>query len=174
MWLKNCPSSELLLETITIPNEMGRWDLLTIKAHVFRCKSCQKGVARLKMAWSGYFQPEPEIASSLLKVYARLQRDETLILKGWKLSDFRSQRPSIGRQFLQSWGFPTAIAVALGIFAVIFSPAFREVTQEESQLAAVREGLPLSPIRVRDRNSVKVHYVQPELLHSMEFETGLK
>lgn len=173
MWQRNCPNPEVLLETISIPREMGRWNLLKVKLHASRCRPCQQGLARLKMTWNGYFQPEPEIASSLVKVYSRLQRDETLILKGWKLGDFRSLRPSIARLFLRSWGFPTGIAVALGFFAVVFSPAFR-TSVEEPQLASVRESIPLSPIRVRDRNSVKVHYVQPELLHSMEFETGVR
>jgi hypothetical protein len=125
------------------------------------------------MAWNGYFQPEPEIASSLLKVYSRLQRDETLILKGWKLGDFRSPRPSFAKLFLLSWGFPTGIAVAAGFFAVVFSPAFRS-SAEQTQVSLREAPVPLAPIRIRDRNSVKVHYVQPELLHSMEFETGVR
>lgn len=126
----------------------------------------------MKATWDAYFQPEPEIASSLLRVYSRLQKDETLILKGWKLREFRSHRPSAARLFMRSWGFPTGIAVALGLFAVVFSPAFQsQQPQENDRLATLNTEVPLSPIRVRDKNSVKVRYVQPQLLHSMEFET---
>lgn len=170
MLLLNCPSTETLLETISIPDEMSRLTYLKVKWHCFRCQSCQNSLSKLRSTWDAYFQPEPEVASSLLRVYSRLQRDETLILKGWKLGDFRSVRPSSARLFMRAWGFPTGIAVALGFFAVIFSPAFRG-SDPDANLVAVDTRLPLAPIRTRDKNSVKVRYVQPQLLHSMEFET---
>jgi hypothetical protein len=168
--MPNCPSNERLLESISMPGEVGRFSLLRMKLHTLRCAPCQQSVTRLKDTWKAYFQPQPEVASSLLKVYSRLQRDETLVLKGWKLDSFLSQRPSPTRVFFRTWGFPAGIAVAAGLFAVIASPVFQG--DDTSNLAAFSEPqIPLSPIRVRDHNSVKVHYVQPELLHSMEFET---
>jgi hypothetical protein len=169
--MPNCPSTDRLLESISIPGEMSRWTLLKMKWHTLHCAPCQKSVERLQNTWKAYFQPQPEVASSLLKVYSRLQRDETLILKGWKLDDFLSRRPSQTRLFFRAWGFPTGIAVAVCLFTVVLSPVF-QAEPDASDLAAIKEPqVPLSPIRVRDRNSVKVHYVQPELLHSMEFET---
>jgi hypothetical protein len=171
MWLRNCPSPELLLEVVSIPNEMSKWSLLNVRAHTLFCSQCEKTQAGLKATWEAYFQPQPEIASSLLKVYSRLQRDETLILKGWKLTDLRSQATSPVRLFFRSWGFPSGIAVALGLFSVFYSPDL-PTSGDDSRVAQKQsQSVPLSAIRVRDRNSVKVHYVQPELLHSMEFET---
>lgn len=169
--MRNCPSNETLLESLSIPGEIGRFRLWKLKFHTLRCQPCQKNVARLRETWDAYFQPSPEVASSLLRVYSKLQRDETLILKGWKLDDFLSRRPSSTQLFLRAWGFPTGIAVALGLFAVFYSPFFRASEEAVEYAAAPQPQVPLSPIRVRDRNSLKVHYVQPELLHSMEFET---
>ncbi len=167
----SCPSAEALLETVSIPGEMSRWALLKTKTHLFRCVPCQEKLNHLRTTWNSFFQPEPEVASSLMRVYSRLQRDETLILKGWKLSDIRGARPSTARLFVRSWGFPTGIAVALGLSVVFFSPAFRPAEVTEDVAAVTSPNIPLSPIRTRDRNSVKVRYVRPQLLQSMEFET---
>ncbi len=156
---------------LSMPAEMGRWERLKVRTHLVRCLPCQEKKAHIKATFDSYFQPEPEVASSLLRVYSRLQRDETLILKGWKLNDFRSQRPSPARLFARSWGFPAGIAAALGLSVIAFSPAF-QATQQEAPVEYASAAMPRLPIRVRDKHSVKVRYVQPELLHSVEFETG--
>ncbi|MBY0369800.1 hypothetical protein K2X33_03880 [bacterium] len=168
---RNCPKPESLLEVLSIPTEMGRLNRWKVQAHTLACKPCQQKMANLRQTWNSYFQPEPEIATSLLRVYSRLQQDETLVLKGWKLGEFRSPRISPARLFMRSWGFPTGIAVALGISAVIFSPAFQ--AQEESLLAEAQptRTLPRAAVRVREGNAVRVQYAQPKLLHSVEFET---
>lgn len=171
MLRQNCPSQETLMGFLSMPAEMRRWERLKVRAHLVRCNPCQEKKARIQATFDSYFQPEPEVASSLLRVYSRLQRDETLILKGWKLNDFRSQRPSAVKVMARSWGFPAGIAVALGLSVVFFSPAFRQNVQE-APVEYASAGMPRMPIRVREKNSVKVRYVQPELLHSVEFETG--
>lgn len=166
---KNCPKTERLLEMLSIPTEMGTLNRWKVKTHTLRCTDCQTKISSLQQTWNAYFQPEPEIATSLLRVYSRLQRDETLILKGWKLGEFRSQRISPVHAFLRSWGFPTGIAVALGVATVVFSPAFQPV--QETQVAVQAPIPPRSAIRVREGNAVRVRYAQPQLLHSVEFET---
>ncbi len=167
----SCPNSESLLELVSIPGEMSRWALLKTKAHLFRCVPCQGKLSHIRATWNSFIQPEPEVASSLMKVYARLQRDETLVLKGWKLGDIRGLRPSNARLFFRSWAFPTGIAMALGLSVVFFSPAFRPAEPMEDLASVTSPNIPLSAIRTRDRNSVKVRYVRPQLLQSMEFET---
>ncbi len=167
--LQSCPSTERLLESISFPGERGFLSLARLKAHTFGCRSCKKNLNELRDTWKNTFQPEPEIATSLLRVYSRLQRDETLILKGWKLEDLLNKRPSSSRLFLRTWAFPAGVAFAAIVSVLWFSPYFGS---QETEIAATKQSqVPLSSIRVRDGNAVRVHYVQPELLHSMEFET---
>ncbi len=170
MFQRSCPSTEQLLEGVSIPGELPFWSHLLLKAHVRFCEACERKQLSLKSTWESYFQPDPEVATSVLRVYSRLQKDETLILKGWKLGDFRSQKRNGNVHFfLRTWGFPTGIAAALGVSALFYSPAFQG--QDDRLVSRPSPSVPLSQVRVREKNSVKVHYVQPELIHSMEFET---
>jgi hypothetical protein len=160
------------LEGVSIPGELPFWSQFLLKTHVRFCASCERKQLSLKSTWESYFQPDPEVATSVLRVYSRLQKDETLILKGWKLGDFRSQKRSGNLHFfLRTWGFPTGIAAALGFFALFYSPAFQSEGDKTQLASRPALSVPPSQVRVRDKNSVKVHYVQPELIHSMEFET---
>ena len=62
-------------------------------------------MSTIKTKWDAYFSPEPELTSSLIRVYSRLQNDETLILKGWKLSEQRPTK-SLGHRLLaEGWLF---------------------------------------------------------------------
>jgi hypothetical protein len=172
MFQRSCPNTEQLLEGVSIPGELPFWSHFLLKTHVRFCAACEQKQLSLKSTWEAYFQPDPEVATSVLKVYSRLQKDETLILKGWKLGDFRNQKRDGNLHFfLRTWGFPTGIAAALGVSALFYSPAFQTENGKTQLASRTSSSVPLSQVRVREKNSVKVHYVQPELIHSMEFET---
>lgn len=172
--LLSCPKTESLLEFVTIPSEMRRWDRITFQVHSLTCQSCQEKMSAIRNKWDSYFRPEPDVTASLIKVYSRLQKDETLILKGWKLDGVKPASPSLSTAMLrQGWVFRGS--VSLGLASLLLLLIFSQMKEEESvpYTAAVPHAanLPVAQFRVEDKNSIKVHYVQPELLHSMEFET---
>lgn len=175
MPLLNCPNAEDLLELVTIPNEISLVKRLSLKARVRFCASCREKVEKIENTWQGYFSPEPEITSSLLNVYSRLQKDETLILKGWKLEDARiaSRRTLSQKAFQGGWLFRGGVSLAAaGLVAFIGATSLQqEETLNEVNMSASAE-VPRVQIRIRDKDRVKVHYIQPKLLQTIEFETA--
>jgi hypothetical protein len=174
-----CPNQEKLFEFVSIPAEMPKLERVRLQWHTKACAHCQEEMTGIRATWEGYFTPEPDITASLMSVYSRLQSDETLILKGWKLSEFRAARassvPSTG------WAWRAGMAIAASIVLVFVGitggilPGFGP-SQDAMMTAAVapaNEKLPFAQIRVEDKdnNRVQVHYLQPELLQSVEFET---
>ncbi len=168
MLRRKCPKQEKLLEFFTIPQEISFFESSSIKIHLLSCQSCSQNLAHLKSNWEQYFSPEPDITSSLMRVYSRLQKDETLILKGWKLNETRTQRNLSGQLIHGGWLFRGAVSLALA--AVVLSVVITQQndSKETNPLAPTQ---PLAQIRQENKNGVKVHYLQPELLQTMEFET---
>lgn len=169
-----CPKPDSLMEFVTVPSEMSRWKRFSFRAHTLACKPCQEKISVIQTKWNSYFRPEPDVTSSLIKVYSRLQKDETLILKGWKLDGVKPAAPSISTSLLrQGWVFRGG--VSMGLASILLLLVFSQVrTENEGPMTAAMThsaNLPLAQFRVEDKNSIKVHYVQPELLQSMEFET---
>jgi hypothetical protein len=164
----NCPSQEELLEFHTIPQELALFQSIKMKQHLFFCEGCTEKLKTLKYNWEQYFSPEPDITSSLMRVYSRLQKDETLILKGWKLNESRPQRNLSGTLIHGGWLFRGAISIVLAV--IVISVA---MTQQNSvkEVTTASQTHPLAQIRLEDKNGVKVHYLQPELLQTIEFET---
>ena len=188
----NCPKNEEILEYVSIAKELSTVRLAKMKMHLKVCSECHRKHEVISSQWAKFFQPEPDITSSLLRVYSRLQKDETLVLKGWKLNDprllsgrwqwpLRSARArNAVRNFGWAGGMVSAVAAAWAM--VVWLPSYRG----DFRGAEARMGLsnaaasftipkpihvPFAQIRVQDKNRVQVHYVQPELLQTIEFET---
>jgi len=128
-----------------------------------------------------FFAPEPDITSSLLNIYSRLQRDETLILKGWKLNDVKSHhKPAqAAEKNWSAWVFGSTAAVSVAAAGLFFLnlPTGGELQKEMSNATArplSDRSVPFAQLRFEDKNRIKVQYVQPELLHTIEFETTRK
>lgn len=167
-----CPKPDSLFEFVSIPSEVSAWNRMSIKVHAFACPPCQEKMDGIQAKWNAYFTPEPDITSSLIKVYSKLQKDETLVLKGWKLAGAQPA-PSWRSSFLkQGWLFRGGVSLGLGSMAVLLV-ATQVKSDKVPMTATVHRSaqVPLAQFRVEDKNSIKVHYVQPELLQSMEFET---
>lgn len=164
----NCPDQELLLEFITIPQEVALKNRLLLSLHLKTCKRCQEQSASVQRKWNSYFKPEPEITSSLIKVYSKLKQDETLILKGWKLGETESRAKK--SQLTSNWLFRGAIAASL---LLIFSIALFQSNNSTPELSASNDSqVPYAQIRLEEKNRVKVQYMKPELLQTVEFETS--
>lgn len=164
----NCPDQELLLEFITIPQEVNLKSRLLLSLHLKTCTRCQEQSDSVQKKWNSYFKPEPEITSSLIKVYSKLKQDETLILKGWKLGDTESH--SKKSQLTSNWLFRGAIAASL---LLVFSFALFQTNNSNSGLSASNDNtVPYAQIRLEEKNRVKVQYMKPELLQTVEFETS--
>jgi hypothetical protein len=171
-----CPKQEALFEFISIPDELSRWERFRTQWHTRSCASCQEQMQAIRSTWESYFTPEPDVTSSMMRVYSRLQSDETLILKGWKLSEFRPARAPLRAR--ANWAFRIGASFAAALLLVVFAaPQWRALHPVADAAApvpvAANEHLPFAQIRVEDKdnNRVQVHYVQPELLQSVEFET---
>ena len=172
MPLLKCPTSDALLEYVSIPRELGFAKRMLIRLHTSSCQDCQKKTAFIRSKWSSYFSPEPDITSSLIRVYSRLQNDETLILKGWKLGEYQNERDLRSWLLSSGWIFRGAIGAGLAsllLFLVISQ--FGTVSNNTPRLAQLNQDVPYARIRFEDKNRVQVHYVQPELIKSVEFET---
>ena len=107
------------------------------------------------------------------KVYSKLQNDETLILKGWKLGE--SQRRRNFNTTLMNGGWLFRGAVSVGLAAVLVFVIFAQISSNKSEhhpIIASNNPLPLAQIRVEEKNKVRVHYLEPELLQTIEFETA--
>ncbi len=165
----NCPNQELLLEFVTIPQEVGLKDRLLLSLHLKTCNRCQEQADTVQKKWNAYFKPEPEITSSLIKVYSRLKQDETLILKGWKLGNTES--PSRQNQTASNWLFRGAVGV--GLLLIVFFVALSQSKNNNNEFASENSSqVPYAQIRMEEKNRVKVQYMKPELLQTVEFETS--
>jgi hypothetical protein len=163
-----CPDSERLFEFVTIPTEMSLSQRGLTKFHLFTCASCKIKKGNIENKWAAYFQPEPEVTSSLIKIYSRLQNDETLILRGWKLGEQQSrrQRGIVG----SGWVFRGGVALGVASLAVVLVVSQIKVT-ERPRTSFISSPIPYAQIRVEDKNRIQVQYVRPELMGSMEFQT---
>ncbi len=173
MPLLKCPDTDSLFEFVSIPSEMSLWSRANMKTHLFVCPLCQKGAQSIRDKWDAYFTPEPDITGSLIKVYSRLQKDETLVLKGWKLGGVQRQTSFRDSVIGQGWLFRGAVATGLAVVAFFLVNPQGKLEKGDVLATAIPQSaqLPLARFRVEDKNRIKVHYVQPELLQSMEFET---
>lgn len=172
MRLLKCLSQDCLLEYVSIPQEVSAWKKLHVRLHTVKCDACQNKLSSIRKNWDSYFAPETDITSSLLKVYSRLQTDETLILKGWKLGEFQRRRDMNTALFKGGWLFRGAVSLGLAglaVFVVLSQVSQNKTIEPRSTIASNQ--LPLAQIRVEEKNTVKVHYLEPELLQTIEFET---
>ena len=168
--MRQCLNQEEVLALVSIPDELSLFKKASSRTHLWTCKKCRESVAQMKNTWASYFKPEPDITSSLLKVYSRLKTDETLILKGWKLGEIRPPRTWNTILLREAWLFRGAVSLGLGsILGIVLYTQFTD--DERPRRMAQAEQAPLAEIRLQDKNSVKVHYLQPELLQTVEFET---
>lgn len=170
--LLKCPKQDALLEYFSIPDEISFIKKTCTRMHLASCSECQERSKKIQSIWKSYFKPEPEITSSLLSVYSRLQRDETLILKGWKLGETKRPRPLSGFLFNEGWLFRGA--VSFGLFALLGFVVVSQMRGGSSyapQPIVAQAKAPLAQIRVEDKNTLKVHYLEPQLLQTIEFET---
>lgn len=172
MRLLKCPPPDALLEYHSVPQEISRFKRISTRIHLASCQSCRTRVEKIDSMWKSYFKPEPEITSSLLSVYSRLQSDQTLILKGWKLGDTKRRKNLGGMLFNEGWLFRGA--VSFGLFALLGFVVFSQIrtnSQSARQPLMAQNKAPLAQIRVEDKNTLKVHYLEPQLLQTIEFET---
>jgi len=171
--LLKCPNSDALFEYVTIPTEMSFLRRTNMRTHTLLCPPCQQKIEAIRQKWDAYFTPEPDITASLIKIYGRLQRDETLVLKGWKLGGVQRPKSLKESAIAQGWLFRGAVAAGLAAVAFVFVTPQVKSDRDLQLVASVPQAaqLPLARFRVEDKNSIKVHYIQPELLQSMEFET---
>lgn len=177
----NCPRNEELLEFVSIAQELSARRRLGFRMHMKICSGCRRKAEQLSQRWEAFFQPEPDITSSLMQVYSRLQSDETLVLKGWKLNDprllsgrWRAPAVQTYRRWVVSGGVVSAAAAMLAV--VLWMPGRNDgrsdLSNASAQVSLPRNSpVPFAQIRTQDRNRVEVHYVQPELLQTIEFET---
>lgn len=172
MRLLHCPKEEKLLQWLSIRQDLSLSSRVGTRVHLRTCRTCREKAAGIKSRLELAFSPQPDIASSLIRVYQRLQQDETLILKGWKIGEL-SAHPRRSRNWLASgWLFRGAVAMGLGSIAVIFVMADRgAIGGSPTQVARNRSEIPFAQIRFEDKNRVQVHYIKPELVQSVEFET---
>ena len=175
MSLLKCPKPETLLEYVTIPDEMSAPKRLLLKLRTGSCPDCQRKIQSIRAKWDSYFAPEPDINSSLLNVYSRLQNDETLILKGWKLDDPRRAKRTVGHRLIkEGWLFRGVVTGAMALLVVMVTlPSSDDPGTDLREVPmASRSSVPPVQIRIEDKDRVKVHYLQPELLQTIEFETA--
>jgi hypothetical protein len=180
MSLIPCPKQEALWELVSISDEISFFQKQKLALHLKFCAPCRNQTQTIKNTWESYFTPEPEIASSLMKIYGRLQNEETLILKGWKLGKFRPQPSATRRFWSEAWWLRMGVVSGLTVAIVALVFPLSSTTVSHTQPAIALSTIPMSAkgipfpkaqIRVKEDNSVRVHYVRPELLQSMEFET---
>lgn len=169
-----CLKSEELLEFVSISKELSLLSRLSTRFHVLTCKKCSVKREEIQAMWDSYLTPQPDITSSILSVYSRLQKDETLILKGWKLGESHARRESWFSYFVnEGWVFRSAVSMGVAA-AFAFVIATKLGVNQQSEVTLPSASLPKSPlaqIRVQEKNRVKVHYMEPELLQTIEFET---
>jgi hypothetical protein len=176
----NCPKPEKLLELFTIPTEISFRQKAFTRSHAFFCADCQAKLEHLQKSWQTYFKPEPDITPSILRVYSRLQNDETLMLKGWKLSETPRKRGASHWLFKEGWLFRGGVGLGMAALVAVLTTGPLTTTrraQEEDtgglveRYKAAKIDVPQVQIRIENKDRVKVHYLQPELLQTIEFET---
>ncbi len=171
--MPKCPKQEQLLEFATLASELSASQRIRYGWHKFRCADCRKSLEAIQQKWQIYFTPEPETASSLIKVFSKLQKDETLILKGWKLGNVTPRRAP-QRAIREGWLFRGGVSVGVAAALVlVLTSRFKSPLEVQPQSASLNTHpeAPLAQIRYEEKNGVQVHYVKPELLQSIEFET---
>lgn len=180
MPLLSCPKPETLLQFVSIRRELPWWKQVALSIHSSSCHRCQETLGHLKQTLDQFFCPEPDVTSSLLRVYSRLRTDETLILKGWKLGVPQMVSSLPERLWANGWIFRGsvifgALVISLYLLTSGKNPAVYTVATQtpESTLSvpASNSTIPYAKIRIEDGNQVQVHYVRPELLQSVEFQT---
>ena len=117
----------------------------------------------------------PDITSSLMRVYSRLQTDETLVLKGWKFGEISRLR-SLGHfLFKEGWLFRGSIGIGMAavVGVLTLGPLGRQQTDEAivEHYRSAQSDVPRFQIREENKDRIKVRYLQPELLQTIEFET---
>jgi hypothetical protein len=144
---------------------------MRVRVHLVHCRECASAVEDIERQWNSYFSQNQDITPSLIRVLGRLKQDETLILKGWKLD--RPPRVSMTHPLLNGgWLFRGAVATGLAGMTFLFvSNSIRSNSVPPLVSTPQSAQLPLAQIRQTEKNGVRVHYVQPELLQSVEFET---
>ncbi len=169
--MPKCPSQERLLSYETIPDETSKSLRLWISVHLLMCHGCRDTRKKIRETWDAYFSQPLDVTSSLIRVLGRLQKDETLILKGWKLG--RSRRPVGTEAWLrQGWVFRGGVVAGLaGIAFLLVSNSTKMEPEVALRPVPQSATIPLTEIREEAKHGVKVHYVQPQLLQSIEFET---
>ena len=164
-----CPTQEGLLEYFTIAKELSLVQRTRTKVHLLYCSGCKEKLSVLHQSWERYFSPEPDLTASLMRVYSKLQKDETLILKGWKLGETTRRRGADALLLNGGWLFRGGVSVGLAAIVMMVIMTQNNRTKSDAQIA--QNHGPYAQIRMEDKNSVKVHYLQPELLQTIEFET---
>jgi hypothetical protein len=104
-----------------------------------------------------------------MRVYSRLQKDETLILKGWKIGEVPPRKSVLKVLMKEGWAFRGAIGI--GLAAAIVLVLHNQQMEKPPMAQAMSRHVPLAQIRVEGKNNVKVQYLRPELLQTVEFET---
>lgn len=184
MQFRRPPSTDEIFRFVSIPDEMT----FVQRAHLYVWKTCNRDVrnqvTEIQSRWNACFHPEPDVTDSVMRVYSKLATDETLILKGFKIGASRA-RTSHRLDTNFGW-FNWKVGVFGGVPIALFIVLFWTPTMdrpEPGDLALVtpvssgtfqgirNSDIPLARIRVQERNTVRVKYVQPELLQSVEFET---
>ncbi len=171
MPLLSCPREEVLLQYLSIPHDISWKSRFQIKLHLRSCTDCLDKSVGIEEKLQSYFSPKVEISSSLLKVYSRLQSDETLILKGWKLSEIGAKRASHRQSsFARSWLVRGTVIAGLGSLMMLFFVA--DTSDPEKAVQTIQQNnVPFAQIRFQDKNRIQVQYLKPELVQSVEFET---
>jgi hypothetical protein len=180
------PNAEELFEYVSIPQELSVWKRARIALFIRFDPQCRQQVEKMQSTWASYFKPEPDVMDSVMRVYSKLRSDETLILKGWKLCDARPvikpKREFSVFQVLAASG----VAASVGAVVLWTGPAgnsglavanfeepsgLQSVQRISNPIQLKRQDPPMARVRIQDRNTIQVHYMQPELLQSIEFET---
>lgn len=182
MFLMKRPDSEELFEFVSIPQEIPFFKRMKLALFIRFDGETRKQVEKLQATWASYFKPEPDVMDSVMRVYSKLRSDETVILKGFKLCDarpvVRQKREVSVFQILGA----TSVAASVGALVLwtgqTSSPTMQlaeagmsNVQFMSAPIQLKKQDSPMARIRFQDRNTISVHYMQPELLQSIEFET---
>ncbi len=163
--LINCPKNEKILEFITIKESIPIFKKIAMCIHLMFCKVCSEKKKVFTKEWENLTEPSYDITKSLLRIFSRLQNDETLILQGWKLGKIPRKR---WVPFLIS---PRFVLVATFLLAIAIFVIFKNGTGKVYTLKS-EDHLPYIKYRFQDKNKVTVHYIEPELIQTVEFETS--
>ncbi len=172
MLFQKCPSKDSLLEYVSISTELSLWKRVSVRSHSVSCTHCREQIQNLQEMWANCLTPEPDVTTSVMRVFSRLQKDETLVLKGWKLDAVVRRRSASTVLLNGGWLFRGGVSVGIAALVVFLLIGQLRGPADSVPMAVNNLSLvPLAKIRVEDKNRVQVHYVQPELLQSIEFET---